>query len=174
MNRAFLLALASTFCIAAFGADNKVVAFSSDKSSYQVGDKAILGARLITRPDNPNLEFDLVSKLNGVEIPIQRVTEFDFYSTATLSTVGSNPWRVTVYIQDARLARDLKASIVAFSARIAAIDEELEQNEDPLIEQELLDEKAQQERFLAASQAQLTGIRSQVYGPVGINIQVSN
>lgn len=174
MKRALLLALTSTLCFSATAAENKVVAFSSDKALYQVGDKAILSARLITKPDNPNLEFDLVSKLNGVEIPIQRVTEFDFYSTATLSTVGSNPWRVIVYIQDARLARDLKASIAGFNARIAAIVQELEENQDPVKEQELLDEKAQHERFLAASQAQLTSIRSQVYGPVGLNLQVSN
>lgn len=171
--RNLFLTLSCLWSACAVAADDRVVVLSADRSSYQVGERAILGARLVTKPDNPNLEFDLVSKLNNVEIPITRVTDYDFYSVAMLPTAGPHQWKVFVYIQDARIARDLKTAIASFQARIAQINILLETEEDLGERQLLLSSRAEQERFLAAAQDQLISIRSQIYGPVNLNLVVN-
>jgi len=154
-------------------AENRLVVLSSDKAAYQIGEKAVLSARLTTKPDNQNLEFDLVGSIDGTEIPIQRVTDFDFYSTTAFTAIGQKKWRITVYIQDARVARDLKISIASFIARISEIDLLLQTETDPAKRDQLLQEKARTQQFLAASEAQLISIRSKIYGPVQLNLQVN-
>lgn len=139
-----------------------VVNLATDKSFYVSGNKAILTAHLVSKPDNANLEFDVTGMLNGQELPVTRITEFHSYSqTAALST-GSYNWTVRVYIQDARLARDLKAAIKSANARVEAIDALLMEETDPGEIAALEAEKAEMLERAAACQAQLAGIRTQI------------
>lgn len=164
------LILGLLFCVPAFS-ETAVVSLLA-KPTYAVGETAILRAQLLTRPDNSNFEFDLVGRLNDVEVPIERITEFEAFSEVRDLEAGSFHWAVDVYVQDKRLAADLKTAISSFTAEIETIDAELGTATDPDRIAYLESQKARFERLRAASLSQLASIRSHVHGPVSINFSV--
>ena len=159
------------FALPAF-ADTKLIQISSDRATYAAGDTAILRAMLLTKPDNANFEFEALGKLNGVDLPLERITEFESFSLAQDLEPGVYTWSVEIVIQDGRLARDLKESIAYFTARIAEIDAELATEPPPERVEELLAAKAQVERLAAVTSLELTRIRTKVHGPVTIDFEV--
>lgn len=154
-------------------ASTPVVQLSTDRSYYDIDDKAVLRAMLTSKPDNSTMEFDVEGKLNGVLFPISRVTDFEFFSVTDPLSAGDYTWETVVYLQDARLARDLKLSISCFTSEIAKIDLALETEVDPVKIEELQAKKAKYQALMASSQNQLNAIRTQVYGPVSIQFQVN-
>lgn len=153
-------------------ADTKIVELSTDRAVYSAGDNAVLRAMLFTRPDNHSLELEVLGNLNGVSLPVERVTDFEHFSTARGLEVGSYTWTVEVFIQDARLARDLKNTVSYAADKIVEIDQELATNPPPERVEELLIQKARYERLKATAEAELLTIRTKIHGPVGISFQV--
>lgn len=149
-----------------------IVELSANKTVFAPGEKAILRAKLTTKPDNENLELDLVGKVENIDHSINKLTEFEYFSTLDLPTVGIYRWRVTVYLQDKRLARDLKATLSELSKNIAEIDEELVDAEDPEQIAELEAAKAKLTNLRTLTEEQLASIRTQVYGPAALNVRV--
>ena len=151
----------------------EVLRISSDRPSYAAGEKAVLRAMLTSKPDNSTMEFDLEGRLNGVLLPISRITEFEFFSVTEGLAAGTHSWSATVYLQDARLARDLKASLNFFATEIQKIDALLETETDP---EKIAALQAARTRYVglrAATEAQLASIRTQVYGPVSTSLFVN-
>lgn len=154
-------------------ASTEVIRISSDRATYAAGEKAVLRAMLASKPDNSVMEFDVEGELDGEIFPITRITDFEFYSVTPPLAAGVHELSATVYLQDARLARDLKASISYFASEIARIDLALETATDPNQILELQAAKAKYQNLLAATQTQLASIRTEVFGPVAISIQVN-
>lgn len=148
-----------------------LVVLTKDKASYAIGEKAVLRARVQSRPDNSNLEFELLSKVEGVANPIRRLSEYEFFSVLELPTAGIYRWRVDVYLQDRRLARDLKIAINQYSSDISSVEERLAGDLGPGEEAALLAEKSRLENLKAIAEAQLVNGRTKIGDTAALNIQ---
>ena len=144
-------------------ASTQIATLNFDKTYYVAGNKAVLTALLASKPNDPNLEFDIVGKLNGTTLDATRVTDYDFYSTTAALTAGSYNWTVTVYLQDARYARDLKTSITGFTSQIAAIDVSLQTETNPTVIAQLQAQRASLVDLGNTTTAQLAASRTSVY-----------
>ena len=65
-------------------------------------------------------------------------------------------------LQDARYARDLKSSIKYFQDKITVIDVRLATETDPVVIADLQSQKARYQSLKAASESELTSIRTLV------------
>lgn len=153
------LALVSSSAIAA----PALVTLTSDKPSYTFGERAILSAVLSSKPDNANMEFDVVGAINGFEVPGSRVSDYQFLTQAPELFPGTFYWVVRAYLQDARLAGQFKATINTFTNRIAAINAQLATETNPTVIAALNAEKAEKQELINAAKAQLSAIRTEVF-----------
>lgn len=152
--------------------DTKLIALSSDKAVYSAGESAVLRAQLLSKPNNPNFDFDVVATLNGDTIAVDRVTDFELFSTAKELTAGNYSWTATLVLQDARYARDLKAAIQYYSSEIERLTNEIAEETDPQAIANLEKKKARAEALKAASENELASIRTAVLAPQTISFQV--
>lgn len=169
MKLAIVFGLYLFSIVPAFAAD--VLELRSDKSTYSSGESAVLRASLDTRPADQNFEFDLVSNLNGVGLSVERTTDFEFFSYSAPLVAGDYTWEVTMVLQDKRYARDLKASILYFTQKIQAIDEEL----GTAPPEEVPDLEARKARYLSlknAAEIELENHRTIITGPKTLQFQV--
>jgi len=161
MKSLFLFLL---FTVQAF-AGTEILTLSSDKSIYAESETAILRASLHAKPNNANLQFDLLATLNGNPIAVDRVTDFQSFSTEKNLALGSYTLEVTLVVQDARMATDLKAAIAFYNADIAEIQEDLSTETDPEVIANLQARLLKSQNLLAAAEFQLSDIRSIVMEP---------
>ena len=163
-----LIILAILFPSMAFASpkinETEVIRLFSNQAEYSVGDRAILRATLSTRPKD-GFGFTLRGALNSQDLSIEKITDFEFFSEVKNLQAGTYDWAVTVYIQDKRLAEDLKSAIATFTAQIAAIDAELLTESDPQIIAGLEEEKARLEDLLLATEFELENNKTKVFGP---------
>lgn len=153
-------------------AQTKVIELKSDKSIYNVGDIPVLKATLFSKPDNSDFQFDVSALLNDVEIKTDRITDFQIFSAPKNLSVGTYNWVVTVVIQDARFATDLKSIIKYYDDKIIDIDTELLTATDPNIIADLMAKKTEYQNIISASQQQLNSIRTPVLQPVSLQFTV--
>jgi hypothetical protein len=156
------LALALAIFTASAAYADEILTISSDKAEYLVGEVPELQASVVTRPLSPDFEFDVVGELNEQPLPVERVSDFEFSSTAPGLSAGSYTWDVTLVIQDKRYARDLKASITYFDGQIDTIEDQLLTETDPGVIEQLEAEKARFESLKAAAESELVAIRTVV------------
>ncbi|MCO5142774.1 MAG: hypothetical protein M9962_06765 [Oligoflexia bacterium] len=145
--------------------DTKIIETYVD-ATYDEGDSAILRTQFFSKPDNQNLEFDLISKINDVEISVHRINDFEIFSTLEDLAIGSYTWAVQVVLQDKRLATDLKISLTNFANRISEIDTELLDATDPEEIADLEAERAELVELSSTVQDQLTKIRTPFLNPI--------
>lgn len=155
-----------------FADSTRIVALSSDKAVYAAGENAVLRAKFFTRPNNPNYDFDIVGILNGSPLPVTRITDFEMFSSAKNLVAGNYAWTVSVVVQDARYARDLKTSIAYFESEIERLTQEIAQETDPDRLENLNRQKAKNESLKAASVSELNQIRTPVLAPQTITFIV--
>lgn len=140
----------------------EIFSISSDKAAYAVNEAATLRASVVTRPINTDYEFDIVGTLNGTPLAAERVTDFEYFSTAPNAEAGIYMWEATLVMQDKRYARDLKASITYFDGRIATIDGQLATETDPDVIASLQAQKARYLSLKAGADSELGSIRTPV------------
>ena len=151
----------------------KIVQLETDKDAYVAGETAILRATLLTAPVDTRYELDTTQTWDDAPLASDRITQFEFFAKSPNLTTGVHQWKVTTYIQDARLARDLK--ITASNAQ-KAIDEanaSLVDEEDPQIIAELQAIIIKNTELRDAALSQLAAIRTKVNGPINKNITVN-
>lgn len=156
------LALALAIFSAGAAHAEEILTISSDKAEYIVGEVPELQASVVTRPLSPDFEFDVVGELNEQPLSVERVSDFEFTSSAPGLAAGSYTWEATLVIQDKRYARDLKASITYFEGQIDTIEDQLATETDPDLIAALEAEKARYESLQAAAEAELVAIRTVV------------
>lgn len=149
-----------------------LVLLTKDKASYNAGDQAVLRARVSTRPDSPNMEFDLESKIGGRAVSVQRLSDYEFYVLTSFPTSGTYQWRVDTFLQDKRLVRDLRLSIREYEKQILIIDQALQNGPDPVEEENLIAERARFSNLKNLAEAQILAARTKIGGTSGLNIQV--
>lgn len=157
-----LLALLLTFTSFTSAADTVIATLKSDRTSYAVGENAVLRATLHTRPENPDFQFDIVGRVNSVALPVERTTDFNMFSTLSNLESGTFTWEVDVVLQDAAYAKDLKASILYFDDKIEVIDNRLLTETDPVVIDSLILQKERYEELKSASQQELSDSRTLV------------
>jgi hypothetical protein len=154
------------------GAETKVLELKSDKAIYAAGETAVLRANFFSKPDNSDYQFDILATLNGQPIIVDRVTDFQMFSTAKQLEVGDYVWSVTVVIQDARYARDLKETIIYYSNLIASLDEQIAAEIDPVKLESLQKRRADDITLKDAANAELQSIRTPILAPLTLQFSV--
>ena len=167
-----LLLIITTLSCLHLMASSDLIRLTSDKSVYTSTENPILRATLNSRPDNTDFQFDIIATLNGANIPTERVTDYMMFSKASSLASGDYTWAVTVVLQDARYARDLKATIKYYENRISDINQQLLTETDPQIITQLNNQKNQFQGIITASQSELNQIRTQVSDPVQLQFSV--
>lgn len=175
MKRSLMSAFA-IFCLPALvwahGANTRIVKLRSDKKIYSVGDAAILRATFNSKPDNSNFQFDVIGSLNSEPLPISRVTDYQMFSSVKNLVAGHYTWSVTVVIQDARYARDLKQSISYYEQKVAVLDQEINLETDPDILEQLEAQKLVALHKKSAAESELNRIRKPVFEPLTLQFTV--
>lgn len=164
-SKFFCVLLLAPFLFAPLSFAEPLASLSSNKAEYAVGESAVLRASLATKPADENYELDLISTLNEESLPTERTTDFQMFATALNLAAGSHTWAVTVVLQDKRYARDLKASLNYFNAKIAEIDEALATETDPVEIARLQERRARYLSLHEAATAELSNHRTAVAGP---------
>ena len=167
-----LLALLTLIFSASLYAQTSIVELKADKTIYAAGDTAILRANFLAKPDNTDYQFDVLATLDGQAITVDRVTDFQMFSTAKTLVTGTHTWQVTVVIQDARYARDLKASIIYYTDSIASLDTQIAAATDPVVIANLQKRKDDAVNIKAAAESELQNIRSPVMNPLTLSFTV--
>ena len=136
---------------------------SSDKSLYQIGDRAILTAKLLIAPTNSSQEFFLDASLNSQPIKISSQDGITYYSTSPkIQSVGEHSWEVNLYLQDKRQARTLMEAIENLKNEIAKIEKELDSETDPDERVVLFRKMQQKEKDILLLKDQLVKLRVKV------------
>lgn len=158
--RVLFLALALFSALPAQAAE--IFTISSDKANYSVGETPVLQASVATKPLSPDFEFDVVAELNEQALAVERITDYEFFSSAPGLAADSYTWEATLVIQDKRYARDLKESIAYFDGRIATIDGQLATETDPDVIASLNAQKARYQSLKSGAMSELGSIRTAV------------
>lgn len=148
------------------------VKLRSNKATYTEGENAILRAVFLTKPDNSNFQFDITGILNAEALSVERVTDYQMFSTAKNLLPGTYTWSVTVVIQDARYARDLKVSIAYYAARITELEDLIAVETDPEALEVLEHERSKQISKKSAAESELSRIRTPVREPMTLQFTV--
>lgn len=151
-----------------------IAKFTSDKSIYSVGEKAILRVHLQTEPDNKNLEFHVVvhDDVNNVVV-LDLIAPREFLGfTPALAVAGTYTYHAETFIQDRRVAAALNAAITAYTAEIARIDALLAGATDPQVIADLQFEREGNVNKRAAAQSELAHHRVKVDGTKSVQFQV--
>lgn len=153
-------------------AETKIVDLRSDKGIYSAGDTAVLRANFLSKPDNSDFQFDITAKLNGQSLPVDRVTDFQMFSSAKNLVAGNYTWQVSVVVQDARYARDLKSTIQFYSDAIAGIDTQIATETDPAKLLNLQKRRADDISIKQSAINELNQIRTPVLAPLTLQFSV--
>lgn len=153
-------------------AQTKIVELKSDKTIYSAGETAVLRANFLARPDNTDFQFDIISSLNSELLTVDRVTDFQMFSSAKDLVAGVYTWGVTVVVQDARYARDLKTTIAYYADLVITLDEQIAVETDPVLLANLQKRKEDANHLKAAAQSELHSIRTPVLAPVTLQFTV--
>lgn len=175
MKRSLMFAIAIfvlPFMVFAHSANTKIVRLRSDKKIYAEGETAILRATFLSKPDNSNFQFDILGNLNAEPLPVDRVTDYQMFSKVKNLEPGTHTWQVLVVIQDARYARDLKASIAHYGQIIAELDAEINLETDPDVIEQLEAQKATALKKKTAAESELSRIRTPVLEPLTLQFTV--
>ncbi|WII72089.1 hypothetical protein QJS83_16630 [Bdellovibrio sp. 22V] len=115
---------------AAFGAP-QILTLESDNSSYGIGQRALLRAKINVKPNKPNQEVILVSTLDGNPLEVLSFSSRYGYSlTAQLSTVGMSNWTVRAYVQDKNKALEYEKIILYYQKENIDIEDALAKETD--------------------------------------------
>ncbi|MBI2518856.1 MAG: hypothetical protein HYV97_00485 [Bdellovibrio sp.] len=141
----------------------RFVELEASKSSYSVGEKAVLLAHVRILPDNPNFEIFLQAKFNNQTISMTKLSDYESASvTPTLGSAGSFNWTVTAYTQDKRRAHELEGGIFYHEAAIRQAESDLLVITDPDQRNLLLQIIAESNEFLGELRAELFNLRTVV------------
>ena len=153
-------------------AQTAVFTLKSDKTVYATTETPILKASVYTRPDNSDYEFDITATLNNQSIATERVTDFQMFSMPKNLVIGTYTWAVILVMQDARYAKDLKATIKYYENKIIDIDTQLSTATDPQVIATLQQQKTNYTNIKLAAVSELTAIRTPVLAPQTLTFQV--
>jgi len=133
---------------------------SSDKSSYSVGEKAILSANIVIQPDDPTYEIYLKAKFDNKKIKLTRLTEHRAVAlTPSFDDLGNYVWQVKVYLQKKRPAANLNESIAYYQSVITQCEGRLEYETDPDIISTLKDAIANAKTLIRQMERDLEDLR---------------
>lgn len=147
------------------GLASQILEVSSDKASYQINEVAILRASLSTKPNDPSYELDLVAAINGEEVSLQRITDFEFYAQVPLTQAGAFSFSAQVVLQEKEYARDLILAIQNLTQEIQQLESDLASETDPDRIIQLQNQIARKQSLKASSEAELQSHRSLVGNP---------
>lgn len=162
----FLLLQTSAF------AQTRILELKSDKSVYSAGEAAVLRANFFSKPDNTDFQFDIISTVNGEPVEVDRVTDFQMFSSVKNLLPGNYTWEVSVVVQDARYARDLKETIIYYTDSIANLDAQIAIETDPVALASLQNRRDDAMRLKAAALSELNGIRTAILAPLTLQFSV--
>jgi hypothetical protein len=95
-----------------------LVDLSANRSSYMVGQIAILKATVAYPPTDDSSELYFEARLNGEPIKIVKTSDTTAQSlTPTFSTAGSDDFEVDVYLQNKYVAQGLQEGIDFYSLK---------------------------------------------------------
>ncbi len=166
----FCITVLTSFVVAA---QTKLVQLSSDKAVYTQGETASLKAYLLSKPTSPNFQFDVQAKVNNQSVATERITDFQYFYGAKNLTAGSYTWQVTVVIQDARYARDLKTSITYYVQLVENLDGQIATETDPVRLEALQRRKSEALALKQAAEKELESIQTPIAEPVELNFTVN-
>ncbi|MGZ6419033.1 MAG: hypothetical protein ACXWPX_11005 [Pseudobdellovibrio sp.] len=170
--KSLLMILLPLFFSTSLYAQTSIVTLNADKTIYASGDTAILRANFLAKPDNTDFQFDALATLDGQAVTVDRVTDFQMFSTVKNLTTGNHTWQVTVVIQDARYAQDLKDSITYYTNLIASLDSQIAAATDPTVIANLQKRKDDAVNIKTAAESELQNIRSPVMNPLTLQFTV--
>ncbi len=150
----------------------KVIELKSDKSVYTTTETPILKATIFSKPDNTDYQFDVTATLNGQSIPTDRVTDYQIFSSPKNLAVGAYTWIVTMVIQDAKYAQDLKTTIKYYLNQISVLDAQIATETDPVVLENLQSRRLDAIDIKAAAESELQIIRKPVLAPVQLEFTV--
>lgn len=145
-----------------------LVEISSDKASYQLNETAILRASLSTKPHDPSYELDLVANLNGNNLFLERLTDFEFYASLPMVQANTYTFEVQVVFQEKEYARDLIMAIRNLGDEIVQIESELLSETDPERITQLQAQLARKQSLKSSTEAELAQHRSPVGNPTQV------
>lgn len=153
-------------------AQTKVIDLKSDKAVYTTSESPILKATLFSKPDNTDYQFDVTATLNGQAIPTDRVTDYQIFSSPKNLPVGTYTWIVTMVIQDAKYAQDLKTTIKYYLNQVSILDAQIATETDPVVLENLQSRRIDALDIKAAAESELQSIRKPVLAPVQLDFTV--
>lgn len=127
-----VITIFSTLFVQSLQAQTQVVDLKSDKAIYTTSENPILKVTLFSKPDNTDYQFDVTATLNGQSIATERVTDYQIFSSPKNLPVGEYTWVVTLVIQDAKYAQDLKTTIKYYLNQISILDAQIATEIDPV------------------------------------------
>ena len=168
----FLNIIAILFLSQLAVSQTKVIELKSDKAIYTVNETPILKATLFSKPDNTDYQFDVTATLNGQQVATDRVTDYQVFSSPKNLPVGIYTWVVTMVIQDAKYAKDLKATIKYYLNQISILDAQIAVETDPVVLENLQTRRLDAIDIKAAAESELQSIRKPVLAPVQLDFTV--
>ena len=144
----------------------KVIELKSDKAIYTTNEAPILKATLFSKPDNTDYQFDVTATLNGQAVATDRVTDYQIFSSPKNLAIGQYTWVVTMVIQDAKYAQDLKTTIKYYLNQVSILDAQIASETDPVVLENLQSRRLDALDIKAASESELQSIRKPVLAPV--------
>ena len=155
-----------------FAQQTKVIELKSDKAIYATTENPILKATLFSKPDNTDYQFDITATLNGQNIDVDRITDYQMFSSPKNLIVGAYTWTVTMVIQDAKYAKDLKTTIKYYENQISILDAQIAVTTDPVTLATLQARRIDYLDIKSAAAQQLQSIRRPVLAPVSLTFTV--
>lgn len=153
-------------------AQTRIVELRSDKTVYAEGENPVLRADFLSKPDNTDFQFDILGTLNGTELAVDRVTDYQMFSQPRDLEPGTYTWEVTVVIQDARYARDLKESIAYYENLISTLEAQIAVETDPEALAALERRRDEAVQIKTAAESELNRIRKPVLAPLSLSFTV--
>lgn len=155
---------------------NGFVALSSNFSEYLLGDVATILVDQLVPENVPDFEYFYRATLNNIPVTLVTIPngggDKQFISDP-LTVDGTNVFRVDLYVQDAKLAKQFGDSITFYQSDIAKIDAALARETDPEIIADLQAQKVQDQQLLAKAQIELEKNRTKVGAPTALTFSVN-
>ncbi|QDK37928.1 hypothetical protein [Bdellovibrio sp. NC01] len=116
--------------------------FKLSATKYAVGQSAVLIAYTKILPTNSSVETYVEGSLDGNPIEVlQLANNLSISVTSPLTEVGSHSWKVSVYVQDKKLAQFYRESIFSYQKLVDEIDANINNEVEPTKIALLLQEK---------------------------------
>lgn len=152
----------------------ELVSLTSNKSSYAVGESAILRTQFSVRAQGPDLEYFVSGNVNGEPVSFSAVAEDDFFAVSSpFSVSGTYLVQAQGFIQDKRQASEISGSITFFENRNLEITELLETETDPELLASLVAERDRNEFLIERLSAELNSLRKPVGSAKEISVLVN-